>query len=112
MKKNINATRDPNTSDMFPNAKRGRGRPRKPDALTNAQRQARYRAKRKAMGFDSRGVNAAAVQLLASTFRDLIEADARAGQLLDAVKGAGHDDAAAMAKQLRALVEKATHRFA
>lgn len=30
--------------DMFP-AKRGRGRPRKPDALSNAERQRRYRQK-------------------------------------------------------------------
>jgi len=30
--------------------KRGRGRPRKPDAMTNAQRQAAYRARRKAAG--------------------------------------------------------------
>jgi hypothetical protein len=30
--------------------KRGRGRPRKPDALTNAQRQAAFRARRKAAG--------------------------------------------------------------
>ncbi|QWT22653.1 hypothetical protein KPL74_05840 [Bacillus sp. NP157] len=112
MKKNINATRDPNTADMFPMAKRSRGRPRKPDALTNAQRQARYRARRKAMGFDSRGINTAAVQLLASTFRDLIEADARAGQLLDVVQDVGHADAASMARHLRQLVEKATRRFA
>src|ERR1700756_2017712 len=30
--------------------KRGRGRPRKPDALTNAERQAAFRARRKAAG--------------------------------------------------------------
>ncbi|MFC0696213.1 hypothetical protein [Paraburkholderia humisilvae] len=30
--------------------KRGRGRPRKPDAMTNAQRQAAFRARRKAAG--------------------------------------------------------------
>ncbi|CAB3774930.1 hypothetical protein [Paraburkholderia humisilvae] len=36
--------------------KQGRGRPRKPDAMTNAQRQAAFRARRKAAGKARHGI--------------------------------------------------------
>lgn len=36
------------TPDLFPKKTEIRGRPKKPDALTNAQRQAKYRASRAA----------------------------------------------------------------
>jgi hypothetical protein len=107
--KNINATRDPNTSDMFAPPKRGRGRPRKADALSNAERQRRFRARQKMQG-TSRERDA--VDLLASAFRDVIEAEARAIQLVESMALAGDAKAARLAGELRAVLRRATGRFA
>jgi hypothetical protein len=107
--KNINATRDPNTSDMFPMPKRGRGRPRKADALSNAERQRRFRARRKLEGSPR---ERDAVDLLASAFRDVIEAEARAIQLVESMALAGDPHAARLAGELRAVLRRASGRFA
>jgi hypothetical protein len=83
MKRNLNATRDPNTSDMFP-VKRGRGRPKKADALTNAERQRlfRERQKIKALGPTAQ-LRDLSVEVLAGTFADLVYIELAAKRLLE-----------------------------
>lgn len=49
--------KDPGTVSMPLAVKRGRGRPRKADAMTPAQRAARYRARRVSVPFDRLGVS-------------------------------------------------------
>lgn len=49
--------KDPGTAEIPLTIKRGRGRPRKADALTPAQRAARYRATRVLVPFDRLGVS-------------------------------------------------------
>jgi hypothetical protein len=50
--KSVKDVRDPGTAEMALQPKRGRGRPRKADALTPAERAKRYRAARVFVPFD------------------------------------------------------------
>lgn len=101
--------RDPGTLDLLGSAKRGRGRPPKADSLSNAERQRRYRERRKAQGITLASQDGA-VALLASTFRDLIEADARAAQLMEAF-ASGDSTVEQLAKGLRDVVSRSTDRL-
>lgn len=73
--------RDPGTLGLLGPAKRGRGRPRKPDALSNAERQYRYRQRKKAVQPVAVGSHEAAVALLAMTYRDLGQLESAAAAI-------------------------------
>ncbi|SKB73673.1 hypothetical protein [Luteibacter sp. 22Crub2.1] len=90
--------RDPGTLDLLGPAKRGRGRPRKADALSNAERQRLHRARVKAKEQIAAVSADPGLQLLAATFRDLIEAEARA-------------KAGCTSDELTALLTRAVNRF-